>query len=77
VVHFSLTIHHMFCAQLWRRNVCHVACCFVLSLQMCGEGPQKLGFTIPLMEPLPPQYYIRLVSDNWLQVGSGGGGCTL
>lgn len=37
-------------------------------MQMALEGPQKLGFTIPLMEPLPPQYYIRLVSDNWLQV---------
>lgn len=36
--------------------------------QMAMEGPQKLAFTIPLMEPLPPQYYVRLVSDNWLQV---------
>lgn len=36
---------------------------------MALEGAQKLGFTIPLMEPLPPQYYIRLVSDNWMQVG--------
>lgn len=41
--------------------------------QMAMEGPQKLAFTIPLMEPLPPQYYVRLVSDNWLQVGGGGG----
>lgn len=38
---------------------------------MAMEGPQKLAFTIPLMEPLPPQYYVRLVSDNWLQVGGG------
>jgi activating signal cointegrator complex subunit 3 len=35
---------------------------------MAMEGAQKLAFTIPLMEPLPPQYYVRLVSDNWLQV---------
>lgn len=35
---------------------------------MAMEGPQKLAFTIPLMEPLPPQYYVRLVSDNWLHV---------
>jgi hypothetical protein len=36
--------------------------------QMTLEGPQKLAFTIPLMEPLPPQYYVRMVSDNWLHV---------
>lgn len=33
-----------------------------------SEGPQKLAFTIPIYEPLPPQYYVRLVSDSWLQV---------
>lgn len=22
--------------------------------------------TIPLTEPLPPQYYVRVVSDRWL-----------
>lgn len=35
---------------------------------MMLEGAQKLAFTIPLMEPLPPQYYVRMVSDNWLHV---------
>ena len=24
-------------------------------------------FTIPIFEPLPPQYYIRIVSDRWLK----------
>jgi activating signal cointegrator complex subunit 3 len=42
-----------------------------LRLQMTLEGPQKLAFTIPLMEPLPPQYYVRMVSDNWLHVSEG------
>lgn len=23
-------------------------------------------FTIPIFEPLPPQYYVRVVSDRWL-----------
>lgn len=32
------------------------------------EGPQKLAFTIPIHEPLPPQYYVRVVSEGWLQV---------
>jgi hypothetical protein len=39
--------------------------------QMALEGLQKLAFTIPLMEPLPPQYHVRLVSDNWLKVSFG------
>ncbi len=30
-----------------------------------GE-PITLGFTIPIFEPLPPQYWVRIVSDSWL-----------
>lgn len=30
------------------------------------ERNQQLVFTIPISEPLPPQYYIRAVSDRWL-----------
>jgi activating signal cointegrator complex subunit 3 len=30
-----------------------------------GE-PQELVMTIPLKDPLPPQYYIRAISDSWL-----------
>eukprot|EP00002_Diphylleia_rotans_P001075 TRINITY_DN10590_c0_g1_i1.p1 TRINITY_DN10590_c0_g1~~TRINITY_DN10590_c0_g1_i1.p1 ORF type:complete len:1715 (+),score=334.69 TRINITY_DN10590_c0_g1_i1:82-5226(+) len=26
----------------------------------------KLCFTIPIFEPLPPQYYVRAVSDRWI-----------
>jgi len=26
----------------------------------------KLVFTIPVREPLPPQYYVRVVSDRWV-----------
>lgn len=29
-------------------------------------NPQQLVMTIPLKEPLPPQYYIRVASDIWL-----------
>ncbi|ALC46005.1 CG5205 [Drosophila busckii] len=32
---------------------------------MSGQ-PQQLVMTIPLKEPLPPQYYIRVSSDTWL-----------
>ena len=27
---------------------------------------QDLVFTIPIFEPLPPQYYVRVTSDRWL-----------
>ena len=26
----------------------------------------KLEFTIPIKEPMPPQYYVRVVSDRWV-----------
>lgn len=32
---------------------------------MSGE-PQKLVFTVPIFEPLPPQYWVRAVNDRWL-----------
>ena len=28
--------------------------------------PHKLAFTIPIFEPLPPQYFVRAVADSWL-----------
>lgn len=31
------------------------------------EGAQhRLSFTIPIFEPLPAQYYVRLVADGWI-----------
>ncbi|CAH9088182.1 unnamed protein product [Cuscuta europaea] len=39
---------------------------FTLTKRMARE-PQKLSFTVPIFEPHPPQYYIRAVSDSWLQ----------
>lgn len=30
------------------------------------KEPQELVVTIPLKDPLPPQYYIRVISDTWL-----------
>lgn len=26
----------------------------------------KLTFTIPIFEPLPPQYFVKICSDRWL-----------
>lgn len=38
---------------------------FVLNKKQLGETA-KVVFTIPLIEPVPPQIYIRAVSDRWL-----------
>ena len=32
-----------------------------------SEVEQFLVFTVPIFEPLPPQYFIRVVSDRWIQ----------
>lgn len=49
---------HLYHSELW-----------TLTKKMAREGPQRLAFTIPIHEPLPPQYYVRVVSDVWLKVG--------
>ncbi|XP_061571388.1 activating signal cointegrator 1 complex subunit 3 isoform X2 [Cololabis saira] len=34
--------------------------------QVVTAEPQHVVFTIPIFEPLPSQYYIKVVSDRWL-----------
>lgn len=43
---------------------------FIMTKKMVNEGNQTVTFTIPIFEPLPTQYYIRVVSDRWLQAGA-------
>ncbi|XP_037079390.1 activating signal cointegrator 1 complex subunit 3-like [Pollicipes pollicipes] len=38
----------------------------LLKKQVLRSEPQSLVFTIPISEPLPPQYYIRVLSERWL-----------
>ncbi|XP_028119477.1 DExH-box ATP-dependent RNA helicase DExH12-like isoform X1 [Camellia sinensis] len=38
---------------------------FLLKKQYVDED-HTLNFTVPIYEPLPPQYFIRVVSDRWL-----------
>ncbi|PRP78838.1 activating signal cointegrator 1 complex subunit 3 [Planoprotostelium fungivorum] len=38
---------------------------FLVNKKMVGEV-HKLSFTIPIAEPLPPQYWVHAVSDRWL-----------
>lgn len=39
---------------------------FLLRSQLAGED-HHVSFTVPITEPLPPQYFIRVLSDKWLQ----------
>ncbi|KAG2291595.1 hypothetical protein Bca52824_038264 [Brassica carinata] len=39
--------------------------CFLLKKQYISED-HTLTFTVPIFEPLPPQYFVRVVSDKWL-----------
>ncbi|CAI5530093.1 unnamed protein product [Closterium sp. Naga37s-1] len=43
---------------------------FILSKKMMAQGTHTLTFTIPIFEPLPPQYYVKAISDNWLSSSS-------
>eukprot|EP00854_Cymbomonas_tetramitiformis_P003845 gene3845-4801_t len=38
---------------------------FLLKQAFCEED-HLVSFTVPVMDPLPPQYFIRVVSDKWL-----------
>uniref|UniRef100_A0A1J3DRP2 RNA helicase n=1 Tax=Noccaea caerulescens TaxID=107243 RepID=A0A1J3DRP2_NOCCA len=38
---------------------------FLLKKQYIEED-HTLNFTVPIFEPLPPQYFVRVVSDKWL-----------
>ena len=38
---------------------------FLLTQPRCEED-SVLTFTLPITDPLPPQYFIRIISDKWL-----------
>ena len=38
---------------------------FLLQKRQLGEA-QKLGFVVPIAEPIPQQVYVRAVSDRWI-----------
>ena len=37
---------------------------WILTKKMMREGAQRVAFTVPIFEPLPSQYYVRVVSDQ-------------
>lgn len=38
---------------------------FILKRSFSTEV-HNLSFTIPIFDPLPPQYYVRVISDRWM-----------
>lgn len=38
---------------------------YVIFQRKDARSSQVISFTIPIFEPLPPQYYIRAISDKW------------
>ncbi|KAK9850259.1 hypothetical protein WJX84_005584 [Apatococcus fuscideae] len=46
---------HIYHTELW-----------TLTKKMANEPSHRVAFTIPIFEPLPSQYYVRAVSDQWL-----------
>ena len=47
-------------------NIYHSEYFLITKKQVKAEEPQVLVFTIPIVEPLANQYYVRAISDRWL-----------
>ncbi|XP_033132908.1 DExH-box ATP-dependent RNA helicase DExH12-like [Brassica rapa] len=56
---FWITVEDNDCEKILHRE------CFLLKKQYISED-HTLTFTVPIFEPLPPQYFVRVVSDKWL-----------
>ena len=31
-----------------------------------AQDEHVINFTVPILDPLPPQYFVRVVADRWL-----------
>ncbi|CAF4671542.1 unnamed protein product, partial [Rotaria magnacalcarata] len=47
-------------------NIYHSEYFIITKKQVKLEEPQTIIFTIPVIEPLANQYYVRAISDRWL-----------
>ena len=62
-----------YCSVLFLLHCCCL-CCFISRvftsclnlMQVQQQQVQTVVFTIPIFEPLPSQYYVRVISDRWL-----------
>lgn len=44
----------------------HVEYFLLQRKQVLSQEVQEMVFTIPIFDPLPPQYYVRAISDRWI-----------
>lgn len=63
-VHGSVEPFHIWIEDSEHEHIYHTEY-FLLHKKQSTET-HKLVFTIPIIEPLPPQYFIKAVSDRWL-----------
>lgn len=39
---------------------------YTLTKKSHKTGPGRVAFTIPIFDPIPPQYYVHALSETWL-----------
>ena len=61
---------HVWVEDQAHEHIYHYEVLTLTKRQHATQGGAQLAFTIPVFEPMPPQYYVRCVSDSWL--GSEG-----
>jgi len=63
-VHGYAQLFHVFVEDVNGENVLHHE---VISLKYRStDEEQALAFNVPILEPLPPVYFVRVISDRWL-----------
>jgi len=63
-VHGNAEAFHVLVEDVDQEHILHAES-FLLKAKF-AEDDHTITFTVPIFDPLPPQYYIRLVSDRWL-----------
>ena len=63
-VHGSAQLFYVLVEDVDQETILHHEV-FILK-QKFAEDDHTINFTVPIFDPLPPQYFIRVVSDSWL-----------
>lgn len=63
-VHGYVQLFHVFVEDVNGENILHHEVFSLMSKSMDTE--HDLVFTVPILEPMPPGYFIRVISDRWL-----------
>jgi pre-mRNA-splicing helicase BRR2 len=63
-VHGYVQLFHVFVEDVNAESILHHE---VFALKSSsGEDEHVLVFSVPILEPLPPAYFVRVISDRWL-----------